>query len=268
MMIQELHLEMTRNCTLCCEHCLRGDKQVVNISKETIDNVFNDVSMAYNLLLTGGEPLIAINELEYLVQVLKQRNVRIGKITLVTNGTIMSARVLRLLKEMCRMTYCKIDISSDIFHIEELKRLGFLELRNKNFEMFKNLFGSEQYGKYYEKKTSYLSCVGRAELLSQERLAELNSQIEGEYIVSPGLRTMGQPNNFIQNNCVYGYVPVDVYGNIVSYGQSFIEEDEESKRLKTNINSVGFSKALGNFIDYLNSRNIIAAKVPDKILTK
>lgn len=264
MNVQELHLEMTRNCTLYCEHCLRGEKECKNICFDTIDNIFMEVNYVYNLLLTGGEPLIAISQLEYLIEVIKKRNVRIGKITLVTNGTVMSSRVLKALKELARITYLRIDISGDIFHKLELERLSLLELRNKNFKILHDLFVSEEYSIEYEKKTSYLSCVGRAELLSQDRLRDINGMIEGEYLIQPGLRTMSQPKFFIQENSIFGYVPVDIYGNIVSYGQSFKEEDEQAERVNTNINQLGFKRALNNFIDYTNNQDIIAARVPAK----
>lgn len=264
MHIQELHLEITRNCTLCCEHCLRGEKECKMMKKETIDSIFKDVTGVYNLLLTGGEPLIAVNELEYLIEVLKKKKISIGKITLVTNGTIMSAKVLRILKELCSITYCRIDVSYDIFHMLELERLGLLELRNKNFRILNELFGSENYGLEYEKGVSYLSCVGRAETLSAERLLEINDLIDGEYILRPGLRTMNQPKFFKKGESIFGYVPVDVNGNIVSYGQSFVEEDSESEKTNTNVNALGFRCALDNFITYLDSKEIIAARVPVK----
>lgn len=261
MYVQELHLEMTRNCTLYCEHCLRGNKKSENINVQTIDNVFKNVTGVYNLLLTGGEPLIAVRELEYLIEVLKERKISIGRITLITNGTIMSARVLKILKELCSITYCHIDVSGDIFHKLELQRLGLMELRNKNFEVLKRLFGSEEHGISYEKSNSYLSCVGRAEKLSSQRLSFINSMIEGNYIVKPGVRTMNQPETFIHNGNVFGYLSIDVNGNIVSYGQSYSEEDEESKRICTNVNKVGFTNAVNNFIKYLDDKLIIAAPV-------
>ena len=64
MNIETLNLEITRRCTLECEHCFRGDSQNSNISEETLKNIFNNVKKIDRLVITGGEPLIAVNELE------------------------------------------------------------------------------------------------------------------------------------------------------------------------------------------------------------
>ena len=40
MKVENLYLELTRMCTLECEHCLRGDRRNEYMSFETINNVF------------------------------------------------------------------------------------------------------------------------------------------------------------------------------------------------------------------------------------
>ena len=61
LVINELLLEITRNCTLECEHCLKGDCQKFNIDDNTLNNVFKDIKSIKTLVLTGGEPLLAPN---------------------------------------------------------------------------------------------------------------------------------------------------------------------------------------------------------------
>lgn len=43
MNIEKLNLEITRRCTLECEHCFRGDSQNSNISEGTLKNIFSNV---------------------------------------------------------------------------------------------------------------------------------------------------------------------------------------------------------------------------------
>ena len=54
MHLENLFLEVTRNCTLECEHCLRGDRQRVNMDNSVLESVFKDVKKVDRLLLTGG----------------------------------------------------------------------------------------------------------------------------------------------------------------------------------------------------------------------
>lgn len=261
MFVQELHIEMTRNCTLYCEHCLRGEKECINIGKNTIDNIFKDVTSVSNLLLTGGEPLIAVQELEYLIDVLRTREINVGYIQIITNGTIMSARVLRILKELKSLARLNIVVSSDIFHLLELERLGLKDLRDKNLQILKELFDAIEYGSDYKKTSEVeLSYCGRAETLTKERLAEINKQSNFEFTITDGVRTMIQPTTYFSGGYVIGYIPVDVNGNIVSYGQSFKEEDIEAEKNGININELGFRGAVRKFTDYLDKVDVIAAR--------
>ncbi len=253
---------MTRNCTLYCEHCLRGDKECINISPNVIESIFADVTGVNLLLLTGGEPLIAVNELEYLIKVIKEQKIWVNKIAISTNGTILSARVLKILKELSEISQLIIGISDDIFHMLELERLGLLELRNKNCDVLKKYFRAEEFGKKFESGRKVpLSCVGRAQYLTRERLAEINKLACSNYVIDEGLRTMVQPKTYIDYNTVYGYVPIDVYGNIVSYGQSYSEEDEESKRTGFNVCNNNFKKAVTVFVADVEDRFSLDVKM-------
>jgi len=97
MNVENITLEITRRCTLDCEHCFRGDSQNINMSIQTLENIFCNIKSIDQLVITGGEPLIAINELEKLVELLRSNNVKKEIINLVTNGTILSSRVLKVL---------------------------------------------------------------------------------------------------------------------------------------------------------------------------
>ncbi|MDE5888452.1 MAG: hypothetical protein K2H20_00355 [Bacilli bacterium] len=52
MIVELLDLAITRNCSLYCEHCLRGDKECINMNLDTIENVFKDIKGVYKFLLT------------------------------------------------------------------------------------------------------------------------------------------------------------------------------------------------------------------------
>ena len=56
MELNNVVIEVTRNCQLWCAHCLRGDAQNITISKEILDDFLSQVDWIYTLTITGGEP--------------------------------------------------------------------------------------------------------------------------------------------------------------------------------------------------------------------
>ena len=79
MHLWNLYLGVTRICTLECEHCLRGNRRNEYMSLETIDNAFKDVKEIDTLLLTGGEPLLAIKQIREILKQIKKNNVKLSK---------------------------------------------------------------------------------------------------------------------------------------------------------------------------------------------
>ena len=88
MKVNRLYLCLTRNCTLECEHCLRGTKEEKNMSPETIERIMKDITSVHSLLLSGGEPLLNIQGIKYLTEVIQKYHIDIHTICISTNGTI------------------------------------------------------------------------------------------------------------------------------------------------------------------------------------
>lgn len=263
MVLNELHLEITRNCTLHCEHCLRGDKECVNMSLDTLNNVFKDIEKIDTLLLTGGEPLIAINQLEKLVEIIKSKEIKIGTIRLITNGTIMSARVLRVLKEFANIAIFDIKVSDNIFHTLELERLGFTELRNKNFTILKECLGAVEYGSEDKEEDLNLKCMvyqmltakGRASTIAPERLAEINELVSRPYVTDKEFNISSDDYKIvhIMNGTIEGPISIDVNGNLVGYGREFKEEDSDALLIQANINEISLEEAVNRYIQFKDS---------------
>ncbi len=114
-----LVIEMTRKCNLNCVHCMRGDAQNVTITREIIDKIIENVDDCMRFQLTGGEPLLALDELEYLIDRIIERNYSADMIDFVTNGTVQDRRVIDILSRFCRsgkQRKALISISNDQFH--------------------------------------------------------------------------------------------------------------------------------------------------------
>ena len=251
MYVENLHLHVTRNCTLECEHCMRGDRERVNMSPAILDEIFKNVKKVGMLLLTGGEPLIAIQTLEYLVYLLKTKQVKIDKITIVTNGTILSDRVLKVLHDLQDNSYLVLRMSTNIFHNLELHKKNLESVRDKNLKVLSSdvFYNFAEYGQ--DKVSPYpvgLINLGRTKTLTPERLAEINSIARSKYIINTYVKE-GHPNTRIINNKVEGNITVDVYGNIVSYGQSFEDEDKEAYETGLNVLEMSCEDAIRKFVD-------------------
>lgn len=251
MYVENLHLQVTRNCTLECEHCMRGDRERVNMNPAILDEIFKDVKKVGMLLLTGGEPLIAIQTLEHLVYLLKTKQVRVNKITIVTNGTILSDRVLRVLHELQDNSYLILRMSTNIFHNLELHKKNLESIRDKNLKVISN-DGFYNFSEYGQDKVGRfpigLINLGRTRTLTPERLAEINALAKSKYIINTFVKE-GHPNTRITNNKVEGNITVDVYGNIVSYGQSFEDEDKEAYETGLNVMEMSCEEAIRAFVD-------------------
>lgn len=121
----DVAIEVTRRCNMKCAHCLRGDAQNMDVSKETIDKFFDGFAGgAYisTIVLTGGEISLNVPAVRYVLKALKSRGISVGNFYMVTNG-----KSLRELKTLIRASldwylfcddneYSIITMSQDMFH--------------------------------------------------------------------------------------------------------------------------------------------------------
>ena len=56
--IENLVIEVGRNCNLNCPHCLRGDANTSGMTNEIVDKIFENISYVQSLTITGGEPFL------------------------------------------------------------------------------------------------------------------------------------------------------------------------------------------------------------------
>ena len=130
--IENLYLEITRNCTLQCKHCYKGERRPINMPLDIIDKVFNEVGEIEYLLLTGGEVLMCENELERVLFNIRNNGIKVNYISIITNGTVLNLNIIKILKELSLYTNLQIYISADKFHMMEIERAGLMEKRIRN----------------------------------------------------------------------------------------------------------------------------------------
>lgn len=100
-------VETTRKCNMSCRHCLRGDSQNKDIDFAYIDALLDQADMIDSLYITGGEPEMALDALEYFADGLKKRGVLLLQLQVLTNGFVYDNRFIKIIKKYRKI----IDIS-------------------------------------------------------------------------------------------------------------------------------------------------------------
>ncbi len=147
--VNNLGIFITNKCNLNCDHCLRGKKNDQDIKNEVIDEIFNQIIGVGVLDICGGEPLLALDKIEYLFNKIIEKKIYIQTIAITINGTIYSERCEALFDKINE--YLKATsggniifaVSLDKYHQKEMKRLGidynYDFLKSKYFLMYREL---------------------------------------------------------------------------------------------------------------------------------
>ena len=104
MVVYELVLEVTRRCNMSCEHCLRGDAQNFDMTKEMVDEIFESIDNIGTIIFTGGEPLLNVEIIAYALEVVKKKQISVSSFFLATNGKHFEERYIQVLNDW--MFYC------------------------------------------------------------------------------------------------------------------------------------------------------------------
>lgn len=142
--ITQLILEVTRRCNMCCEHYLRGDAEAVDMNKEVVNKVLDEVCHIGHIFFTGGEPSLNIPLIQYVFDELIRRKISIGSFGIITNGKENQEELaITLLKAYSRLPledpkYCYVAMSKNQFHEETgpnlLKALSFYSDNHKHID--------------------------------------------------------------------------------------------------------------------------------------
>ena len=95
---EHISIELTRRCNMRCRHCLRGDAQNVDIDYKYIDALLDQTQLIGRLFLSGGEPTLMLDAIEYIADELCKRGIPLLNFELCTNGLIYSTRFIEIIK--------------------------------------------------------------------------------------------------------------------------------------------------------------------------
>ncbi|HPF83551.1 MAG TPA: radical SAM protein [Bacilli bacterium] len=135
--VKILNIIVTKDCNLTCAHCMRGKCTREYIDIKTLDNLLSQIEEIDFLNITGGEPFLAPKQISYIVNYIKNNNIKIDAFSIITNGTVYNKNLLDDITTLSNLTVNEkydnaIAISKDIYHDAEINRLGITEIRNRN----------------------------------------------------------------------------------------------------------------------------------------
>lgn len=206
---EELAIEITRKCNRRCIHCMRGTAQKSTITKDIIDKIFLEIANCKRIALTGGEPLLAINMIEYLVDkiILSEWDIEIFQLT--TNGTIIDERIIQCLSRLCnnKNRCCSLlRISGDKFHNVNQSQLAY--------ESYNSFSKDDRVTVLLKDEIKSIKYSGRAKNIVEDDLGQLSENFIG--IAVPYINKYRIP---VKSYCVQTEMIVLSNGNV-----SFNEE--------------------------------------------
>jgi len=145
MYIRELIIEVTRRCNMACGHCMRGDAQAVDMTRETMAKLLegNDIDQIGTVTFTGGEPSLNVQAIRDFMDICRANGIEVGGFYIATNGKRISEEFIHVLMDL--YMFCSdnemsaVEVSRSIWHqnegqdeydIERLMILRFARERN------------------------------------------------------------------------------------------------------------------------------------------
>ena len=245
-----LTVELTRKCNMNCPHCGRGDAQDKTMSTDTIDKLIEDVDKVAFLSVTGGEPLLEMDRLLYLIQSISNKW-DIVALDIVTNGSILDERIIGAFE-----TFCSVDpkrnvlfsISKDEYHTAGAHETAMSFYKPLVQEANARLNPSDGNGitlDYHNVAERTLGYSGRAKAIidKSKKKKKLSKALSVDEIGSHRLK--------IKNNCVYCCVDITVDGGIeMANGSDYLSKDA---------NIIGYlsDDTLSNIIKRFNDSNLL-----------
>lgn len=225
--ISNLIVEVTRKCNISCDHCLRGEVMNMNLKKEYVDTLLNQIDSIGSLCFTGGEPTLNLPIMEYFLEQCKARGIDIANFYIVSNGKKITEKFvmfcMRMYSYCVEKDQCSVQISNDYYHQVECS-YDISLLNGLSFFSKKNEKDNYNYG-----NDSFLKTEGRREgkknkpiVIDEERITvnEFESEVEVY------LNCKGE----IINGCDWSYINQKKHklcdvGKLSEYYQELINEE-------------------------------------------
>lgn len=260
--VEELKLEITRDCNLECKHCYRGEKEDKYMSLDTIDAAFRDVKSIWILSLVGGETFLASEQIKRVYENIVKNNIEVGILNINTNCTVENDEIVETLAKLSKVVeHLYVWGSLDSFRFMQYEEKNLIQQVNNNVA----LLDEKGYLKIKDSDIKYkkIYTVGRAEKLTQEDIDEANRRRidflqyllvdESEYYPSRSLNI--SPS--CTDNTIFRTVYITVDGNLCSVTPTVHTYKQEDMMIENNIKDFANLKEAIDSIDKKAAANKI-----------
>ena len=135
-----LVIETTRKCNMCCAHCMRGDAENTDLNLDRFAEFIKNVDSIGSITFTGGEPTLNIDAITFALHMIKALEIPVYSFYIVTNGKEITSEFLNAMINWyvycieCggEPDLCGIALSQDEFH-EEIDPINAAKLRALSF---------------------------------------------------------------------------------------------------------------------------------------
>lgn len=133
-----LHIELTRKCNMqpTCLHCMRGNPQDRTIKKEYIDTLLNQTMAIGQIIFSGGEPTLCLDEMDYVYEKLVEKSIPLFALEITSNGLIYDNRFVEILKKYNKLITLSRSIAfpNDVYaaFMETNLQISFDKYHNHN----------------------------------------------------------------------------------------------------------------------------------------
>lgn len=163
-LVRSIALEVTRRCNNKCIHCMRGDAQNIDMSRDTVDDLLERKRHVFlKLVFSGGEPLLNEDLIVYSIDKIISKEIPVFQIEITTNGKIYSKRVVDKLKEFRRYLESRFQ---ELRGFRERDNIACIRISNDQFhEVLESVMG-----KYLEEEELSVITTGKIDELEDELL--------------------------------------------------------------------------------------------------
>lgn len=218
-LIKSVALEGTRRCNAKCDHCMRGEPQNLDMSREVIDNLLERKNIVImKLIFSGGEPLLNEDLIIYTIDKIISNKKLVFQIEITTNGTIYSSRVVEKLKEF--KEYLKSQFS-DFLDTTKDDKISCIRISNDQFHQI----NSDVLEKYKQEKDLSVIKTGNIDILDDGLLLTGRSKNKTfgrdfEYhLKAINVRTIKKDQYFLENDFY-----ITARGDITTQGDGTYED--------------------------------------------
>lgn len=135
-----LIVEVTRKCNMCCAHCMRGNAENEDLNLDKFAAFIKDVDSIGSVTFTGGEPTLNVNAIKFVLHMCKALEIPVYNFYIVTNGKEITAEFLNAMIDWyvycieCggEPELCGVALSQDEFH-EDIDQENVAKLRALSF---------------------------------------------------------------------------------------------------------------------------------------